>query len=168
MANNKSLLIVSSSGGKNFKLANSLKELVESAYPITTKIINLELYKLPLYIPGIDTDNEVAQELSQEFENSNAFIFCAPEYNGGSPPILTNAITWLSVSTDNWRSTFVNKKAIIATHSGGAGFKFLTSFRSQLEHLGTIVYPRNIVVNKDKKFSGQSVKDILNEFEKLI
>ena len=40
MANNKSLLIVSSSGGKNFKLANSLKELVESAYPITTKIIS--------------------------------------------------------------------------------------------------------------------------------
>jgi hypothetical protein len=60
MANNKSLLIVSSSGGKNFKLANSLKELIESAYPITSKVINLELYNLPLYIPGIDTDNEVA------------------------------------------------------------------------------------------------------------
>ena len=62
----------------------------------------------------------------------------------------------------------MNKKAIIATHSGGAGFKFLTSFRSQLEHLGTIVYPRNVVVNKHKKFSDQSVLDILNEFEKLI
>jgi len=44
----------------------------------------------------------------------------------------------------------------------------LTSFRSQLEHLGTIVYPRNIVVNNDKRFSDQSVINILNEFEKLI
>ena len=111
---------------------------------------------------------DTVKSLSEMLLKSKGFIFCAPEYNGGSPPILTNAITWLSVSTDNWRSTFVNKKAIIATHSGGAGFKFLTSFRSQLEHLGTIVYPRNIVVNKDKKFSDQSVINIINEFEKLI
>ena len=87
MTNNKNLLLVSSGGGKNFKLANSLKKLVDSAYPISTKIINLELYNLPLYKPGINTDNKVAKGLSQEFENSNAFIFCAPEYNRGSPTI---------------------------------------------------------------------------------
>ena len=124
---------------------------------------------MPLYVPKtkINKTDEI-KNLSEIFIQAKGFIFCAPEYNGGSPPILTNAITWLSVTMDNWRGAFVNKKAIIATHSGGAGFKFLTSFRSQLEHLGTIVYPRNIVVNKEKKFSDQSVKDILNEFEKLI
>ena len=159
------ILIISATKGNNLYLAKKIGNYVS----FDNKIISLEDFEIPLYVPKtkiIKTD--AVKSLSELFIKSKGFIFCAPEYNGGSPPILTNAITWLSVSTDNWRSTFVNKIAIIATHSGGAGFKFLTSFRSQLEHLGTIVYPRNIVVNKDKKFSGQSVEDILNEFEKLI
>ena len=145
------ILIISATKGNNLSLAKKIGNYVS----IDNKIISLEDFEMPLYVP------------KTEIIKTDA-VKSAPEYNGGSPPMLTNAITWLSVATDNWRSTFVNKKAIIATHSGGAGFKFLTSFRSQLEHLGTIVYPRNIVVNKDKKFSDQSVIDILNEFEKLI
>ena len=160
-----SILIISATKCSNLVLAKKIADHVSLVH----EIISLEDFEMPLYLPKNETiKTDIVKSLSAIFIQSKGFIFCAPEYNGGSPPILTNAITWLSVSTDNWRSTFVNKKAIIATHSGGAGFKFLTSFRSQLEHLGTIVYPRNIVVNKDKKFSGQSVKDILNEFEKLI
>jgi NAD(P)H-dependent FMN reductase len=159
------ILIISATKGNNLSLAKKIGNYVS----IDQKIISLEDFEMPLYVPETEIiKTDTVKFLSELFLKSKGFIFCAPEYNGGSPPILTNAITWLSVSTDNWRSTFVNKKAIIATHSGGAGFKFLTSFRSQLEHLGTIVYPRNIVVNKNKKFSDQSVKDILNEFEKLI
>ena len=159
------ILIISATKGNNLFLAKKIGNYVS----IDNKIISLEDFEMPLYVPKtkiIKTD--IVELLSEIFIQSKGFIFCAPEYNGGSPPILTNAITWLSLITDNWRSTFENKKAIIATHSGGAGFKFLTSFRSQLEHLGMIVYPRNIVVNKEKKFSDQSVKDMLNEFEKLI
>ena len=86
-------------------------------------------FEMPLYVPKTEIiKTDAVKSLGELFIKSKGFIFCAPEYNGGSPPILTNAITWLSVITDNWRSTFVNKKAIIATHSGGAGFKFLTSF----------------------------------------
>ena len=159
------ILIISATKGNNLSLAKKIRNYVS----MDNKIISLEDFEIPLYIPKTKTINtDAVKSLSEMFIKSKGFIFCAPEYNGGSPPILTNAITWLSVATDNWRSTFVNKKAIIATHSGGAGFKFLTSFRSQLEHLGTIVYPRNIVVNNDKRFSDQSVINILNEFEKLI
>ena len=159
------ILIISATKGNNLSLAKKIGDYVS----IDNKIISLEDFEMPLYVPKTKIiKSDMVNNLSEIFIQSKGFIFCAPEYNGGSPPILTNAITWLSVTTDNWRGAFVNKKAIIATHSGGAGFKFLTSFRSQLEHLGTIVYPRNIVVNKEKKFSDQSVKDILNEFEKLI
>jgi len=159
------ILIISATKGNNLSLAKKIGDYVS----IDNKIISLEDFEMPLYVPKTKIiKSDVVNNLSEIFIQSKGFIFCAPEYNGGSPPILTNAITWLSVTMDNWRGAFVNKKAIIATHSGGAGFKFLTSFRSQLEHLGTIVYPRNIIVNKEKKFSAQSVKDILNEFEKLI
>ena len=161
----RSILIISATKGNNLVLARKIGDHVSLDY----KIISLEDFVLPLYVPGINVDkNNNIEILSQKFIQSKGFIFCAPEYNGGSPPILTNTITWLSVCTNDWRGVFNNKKAIIATHSGGAGFKFLTSFRSQLEHLGSLVYPRDIVVNKNKKFNPQSVKDILLEFEKLI
>ena len=161
----KKILIISVTSGNNFILAEKIQGLIK----LDNELITLADYRLPLYDGHSVLKNKVViNDLCKKVIDADGFIFCGPEYNGGSAPALTNAITWLSVATDNWRSTFVNKKAIIATHSGGAGFKFLTSFRSQLEHLGTIVYPRNIVVNKDKKFSDQSVKDILYEFEKLI
>ena len=161
----KSILIISATKGSNLVLAKKIGGHVSSDY----EIISLEDYMMPLYSPGLKVrENNNIEMLSRKFIQSKGFIFCAPEYNGGSPPILTNTITWLSVYTDDWRGVFNNKKAIIATHSGGAGFKFLTSFRSQLEHLGSLVYPRDIVVNKNKKFNPQSVKAILHEFEKLI
>ena len=159
------ILIISATKGSNLALARKIGDHVS----LDHKIISLEDFVLPLYVPGIKVNkNNNIEILSQKFIQSKGFIFCAPEYNGGSPPVLTNTITWLSVCTNDWRGVFNNKKAIIATHSGGAGFKFLTSFRSQLEHLGSLVYPRDIVVNKNKKFNLQSVKDILIEFEKLI
>ena len=131
----RSILIISATKGSNLVLAKKIGGHVSSDY----EIISLEDYMMPLYSPKLKVrENNNIEMLSRKFIQSKGFIFCAPEYNGGSPPILTNAITWLSVYTDDWRGVFNNKKAIIATHSGGAGFKFLTSFRSQLEHLALL------------------------------
>jgi chromate reductase len=125
------ILIISATKGNNLSLAKKIGNYVS----IDNKIISLEDFEMPLYVPKTEIiKTDAVKSLSELFIKSKGFIFCAPEYNGGSPPILTNAITWLSVSTDNWRSTFVNKKAIIATHSGGAGFKFLTSFSKKINH----------------------------------
>ena len=49
------------------------------------------------------------------------------DLEGGSAPILTNAITWISVTTDYWRDAFSNKIGLIATHSGGNGNSFLST-----------------------------------------
>ena len=158
------VLIISATRGTNLVLANKIGDFVNLKH----EIISLQDFNIPLYIPEIELPNKDSIEhLSKKFIQSDGFIFCAPEYNGGSPPILTNTITWLSVITNNWRDVFLNKKALIATHSGGAGFRFLSTFRVQLEHLGSIVFPRNIIVNREKEFNGQSVKNIITEFEKL-
>ena len=94
--------------------------------------------------------------------------FCGPEYNGGSAPILTNAITWISVTTDHWRDAFSNKNGLVATHSGGDGSSFLSTFRQQLEFMGVVVYPRSIQVNKSNKFDAGSTKKFIARFEKLL
>ena len=58
---------------------------------------------------------DTINKLTNAFIESSGLIICAPEYNGSIPPIITNMIAWISVSTDNWRDGF-NKKV---------SFKFL-------------------------------------------
>ena len=158
-------LIISATSGTNLILAKKINDLLD----IDKEIVNLEDYRMPLYTPQTEKNNSnLMAILSDKFISSNSLIFCAPEYNGGSPPILTNTITWLSVCTENWRDVFLNKRAIISTHSGGSGTRFLSTFRIQLEHLGVIVYPRTIMVNSNNDFNRSSVKEILQSFKTLL
>jgi len=103
--------------------------------------------------------------LGSSIINADGFIFCGPEYNGGSAPILTNAITWISVTTDYWKDAFKDKIGLIATHSGGNGDNFLLTFRQQLEFLGVVVYPESIKVNKTNPFDVNFTKKIIKDFQ---
>ena len=103
--------------------------------------------------------------MTKKFIKSSGFIFCAPEYNGSIPPVLTNLIAWISVSTDQWREVFTGKKALLGTHSGGGGNNIIQSMKIQFGHLGTIVLPRTIVVNSYTKFNPKSS---LEKIEQLI
>ena len=113
-------------------------------------------------------DKTAIKGLCEKVIDASGFVFCGPEYNGGSAPILTNAITWVSVTTDHWRDAFSNKIGLVATHSGGDGSSFLSTFRQQLEFMGVVVYPRSIQVNKSNKFDAGSTKIIIARFEKLL
>ena len=146
----KKILIVSVTAGNNLILAKRINELFE----LKTEIIILEDYQLPLYTGKVKLKNRtMIEDLCGKVIEASGFVFCGPEYNGGSAPILTNAITWISVSTDYWRDAFSDKIGLIATHSGGNGSSFLSTFRQQLEFLGVVVYPRSIIVNKNREFN---------------
>ena len=80
---------------------------------------------------------------------------------------MINAITWISVTTDYWRDAFLDKIGLIATHSGGNGSSFLSTFRQQLEFMGVVVFPRSIKVNKNKELNVKSIKKIIERVEKL-
>jgi len=58
--------------------------------------------------------------------------------------------------------------AIIATHSAGPAFRFLSTFRDQLEYLGTIVMPRTIMVEGDQTLNERSVHTIVSGFTKIL
>ena len=146
----KKILIVSVTSRNNLILAKKIGEL----FRVDTETITLEDYQLPLYTGKTKLDdNTIINDLCKKIVNASGFVFCGPEYNGGSAPILTNAITWVSVTTDYWRDAFSDKIGLIATHSGGNGSSFLSTFRQQLEFLGVIVFPRSIIVNKNKAFN---------------
>ena len=161
----KKILIVSVTAGNNLILAKRINELFE----LKTEIIILEDYQLPLYTGKVKLKNRtMIEDLCGKVIEASGFVFCGPEYNGGSAPILTNAITWISVSTDYWRDAFSDKIGLIATHSGGNGSSFLSTFRQQLEFLGVIVFPRSIIVNKNKDFNTESSKKIIERFQSLL
>ena len=154
------LLIISATNDNNLELSNKLHSFLEELGQPSI-VISLEDYKFPLFGSGQDADEVSINKLVGQFLDVKGFIVCAPEYNGGVPPVLSNAITWVTVKTKNWRDAFNGKYAIIATSSGGDGKRFLTAFRSQLEHLGVNVLARTISTQKDKPLKESSAKKIL-------
>ena len=163
----KNVLIISATNDKNLLLANKLNDII-SKMNVLTDLICLEDLNLPLFTSNIDLNNNNINEFSEKLSKSSGLIICGPENNGGVPPVLSNALTWVSVKSKNWRDAFNGKFAIIATHSGGNGFRFLLAIRSQLEHMGTNVLSRTISVSKDIPLNKDSARKILNSFVKII
>ena len=160
----KKIVIISVTSRNNLVLAEKIAEL----FNLENEIITLEDYNLPLYDRKVILrDSSEINGLCNKIISADGFVFCGPEYNGGSAPILTNAITWISVSTNHWRDAFSDKKALVATHSGGGGNSFLSTFKQQLEFMGVTVYPKSIKVNKREDFDANLSKNIIQKFEKL-
>ena len=165
----KKILIISATSRNNLDLSKQIYNITTSINS-NSELINIEEYDIPLYTPikqKMGTPQSV-KELIPKFIDTSGFIICAPEYNGSIPPVLTNLIAWISVSTDKWREVFNGKKALIGTHSGGGGNNFLQSMKIQLGHLGSIVLPRTIVVNSYTKFNENSTKDKIQQLNNLL
>jgi len=160
----KNILIVSATSGNNYKLAQELENLLKTK-KVNYNLIKLDDFSVPLYNPQIEktTQSNDISKLDDLFQNADGFIFCAPEYNGSIPPILTNAIAWISVKSSNWRGAFNGKAGLICTHSGGVGNNFKNSLRIQLNHLGVVVLPRTISRSADLPFKTESASEILDQ-----
>ena len=163
----KNILIVSATLRNNYTLANQLKDELNNL-DVNTTLISLENFMLPLYTDAVfnkekDNYKETIESLTKLFIDNEGIVICAPEYNGSTPPILTNVIAWISVKTSNWRGAFNGKSALICTHSGGVGNNFINSLRIQLNHLGVIVLPRAISKTDDLPLKKDSVSKILDQ-----
>ena len=163
----KKILIISATNDKNLDLAKELNKIV-STMNIETKLVSLQDLNLPLFDFEKTVDGNAVENLIDKISKSSGLIICSPEYNGGVPPVLSNAITWISVKSEYWRDAFNGKFALIGTHSGGSGNRFLTAFRSQLEYMGTNVLARSISVSKNNPFNKSSVKKIIKSFVEIV
>ena len=107
----KNILIISSTKSNNYLLSKNLCDLIDDG--VNKNNISLEDYPVPLFVASTYEDNKVKykdiiSKITDELVNADGIIFCAPEYNGSIPPILTNMIAWISVSTEYWRDSFSN------------------------------------------------------------
>ena len=167
----KNILIVSATLKNNYKLAEQLKKIINKEANVT--LISLEDYELPIYTEKafdkyVKSNQNTIEKLTKYFINNQGIIICAPEYNGSTPPIINNAIAWISTTTKYWRDAFSDKIALIATCSGGPGTKYTTIMKLQMEHLGCVVMPRSISANKSNPLNLESTKKILKKFIDLV
>ena len=167
----KKLLVITASNGENLKLAE--KFLVEGK-KLNFSCELLDLTKpeneLPLFNPRNNSKDQSPinlESINLLMESHSHWVICAPEYNGSIPPILTNAIAWLSVQGKDFRSLFNERPIAIASFSGGGCMELLLSMRIQLTHLGALVLGRQLATNKSKIAEDKSINAIINQLLKL-
>ena len=167
----KKLLVITASNGENLKLA---ERFVASGKNLNYSCELLDLTTsenaLPIFNPRHTSKDQAPANLESinlQMENHSHWVICAPEYNGSIPPILTNAIAWLSVQGKDFRSLFNERPIAIASFSGGGCMELLLSMRIQLTHLGALVLGRQLSSNKSKIAEDQSINSILNQLLKL-
>ena len=164
------LLIISATNGQNLTLAKELQKIAKTQ-GYNSQVIDLTTYSLPLYtsqqqLKGIPDHVET---LTNQFIRAKSIIFCAPEYNGTVPPVLANAIAWISVFTDHYRDAFNLKLGALATHSGGQGIKVLEAMRMMLTTMGMKLIDDQIQSNAHQPFISEDgeamIRQIMNGVE---
>ena len=167
----KKLLVITASHGGNLKLA---ERFVEAGKKLNYSCQLLDLtkseYDLPLFNPRYNAKDKAPtnlESINMQMEKHSHWVICAPEYNGSIPPILTNAIAWLSVQGKDFRSLFNERPIAIASFSGGGCMELLLSMRIQLTHLGALVLGRQLTSNKSKIAEDKSIHAILKQLLQL-
>jgi chromate reductase, NAD(P)H dehydrogenase (quinone) len=161
------MLILSATNGTNLDLACAFEA------EATTQGLSVELISLPdLHLPLYDSlessgAGDGLLKLAQAMRQHKSLVICAPEYNGSIPPVLSNAIAWLSVSTDDFRALFNSRPVALATHSGGGGQKVTLAIRQQLSHLGCTVLGREVLTNSQKAASPEAIAALVSQLSAL-
>ncbi len=83
-------------GSINKRLEKALTKRFKRAGLKTTSI-NLATYDLPLYHGDLDMPAGV-KKLARKIKSCDGVVIVSPEYNGGLPPLLKNAIDWTSTT----------------------------------------------------------------------
>lgn len=159
----KNIIILSATSRSNLQLAKDIA--AQAPNDVSVEIVTLEDLNIPLYSPGIEPAGVPADilVLTEKMTKAGAFVLVAPEYNGSMPPVVNNAIAWISRATKEWRASFSGKFAAVATMSGGGGAKVVQAMRSQLEHLGTTVHSHSIICTSQKPLNAESAKKIMSD-----
>ena len=113
------LIVLTASNGENLQLAERFVQAA-AAQNASAELIDLTELNLPLFTPRVKAAGPGPNlaTLHDQLHQTPRWVICAPEYNGSIPPSLTNAIAWLSVTDDDFRSLFNGRAIAMATFSG--------------------------------------------------
>ena len=158
------VLVIAASDGKNLGLAEKWVEAGEEL-GCSMEILDLCADELPLYTPTRDDNStpELLESIEQRMADADAWVICAPEYNGSIPPTLNNAIAWLSTKGGDFRGLFNGRPVGLSTHSGGGGQSVIAAMRMQFSYLGSNVVGRSVISNKSIEANPDAMQFILKQ-----
>ena len=166
--NSADVLVIAASNGENLKLAQRFVDQTR-ALGSTADLLDLTTLELPLFTPRVKEQGmpNGIQALQQQLMAAPRWVICAPEYNGSIPPVLTNAIAWLSVQGDDFRVLFNGRPIAMASFSGGNGMELLVALRIQLTHLGAQVVGRQLLSNYAKPAKDESIAGLMQRLMQM-
>jgi chromate reductase len=147
------LLVTSGSsrrGSYNLQLAHWVAARAAAA-GVQVTLLDLRTLALPVYDGDVEAEAMPAGALALRghFARHDAFIVCAPEYNGFPTPLLINALDWASrpaaegllpSGTDAMKGTVAG--LLSASPGGLGGLRGLVGLRSFLQmNLGMLIVP---------------------------
>lgn len=154
----KKITVISSSirtGRKSNRVAAFIeKKLAEKGF--TTVMADLKNYDFPIFherLRFLETPSTALLDFAEKVSSADGIIIVTPEYNGGIPPSLKNAI---DVLYNEWHQKPV---ALVAVSNGNfGGSQVLTSLLFTLWKMGTWVVPASFQVpNVEKSFSESGI-----------
>ncbi len=134
----------------NKKLSYCASELLKRMDGIEVDAALFNEFSMPVYDGDLEEMNgipEGARKLIERVRAVDALVISTPEYNGGIPGALKNAIDWVSRDTPN---AFEDKPLLlIGASPGGLGaVRSLWHTRVPLEAVGAMVYPEMFGLSK--------------------
>ncbi|MAH40877.1 MAG: NADPH-dependent oxidoreductase [Verrucomicrobiales bacterium] len=163
-----SLVFIHASDGNNALLAKEVEtRAVEMGHEV--EHVSLNAFDFPVYTVAREQSTPILEgldELKTILDKGDAWFVFAPEYNGSYPPVLNNAIAWLSRDGDDFRRLFRDRTVALGTHSGGGGQHVIMAMRMQFSFLGCVVIGRSLVTNRKKPANPESIDAILNAMTK--
>ncbi len=149
----KKITIVSSSirtGRKSNRVATYLEQkLRERGFEVS--VADLRDYNFPLFeerLKFLTAPPQNLRDYADQIKNAEGIIIVTPEYNGGIPPSLKNAIDVLNAE---WQGKPVGLVAVSGGNFGGS--QVLTSLLFTLWKMGTWVVPASFqVANVERSF----------------
>lgn len=143
-------------GSFNARLAEAAAQLAEQHPEVSVTRLHLGDYDMPIYNGDLEAAEGLpanARRLKALFRAHHGFLIASPEYNSSMPPVLTNALHWISrPETDDEPGlvAFQGKVAgLVAASPGGlGGLRGLVPLRMMLGNIGVHVLPQQMALSK--------------------
>jgi len=149
---NKIIIIPGSSRKESFnrRLAASVAKVLEAQGAAAT-VVNLADYPMPIFDEDWETENGAPKEakaLASLIGEHDGVVFVTPEYNATLPPILKNAMDWLS--RDVGLKVYQDRVFALAACSPGGlgGIRVLSHIRDVMVSVGADVITPQIAVGQ--------------------
>lgn len=109
---------------------------------VAVTALDLGDFDLPIFNQDLEPDHvpEAARRLAELFRGHDMIFIATPEYNGSLPPLLVNAITWLSRQRPSpFRNAVFGIGGVSAGKYGTVSAQ--SHLRDSLSKLGALVVP---------------------------